>query len=139
MTSHTSGSLPSAQDDNPSYLESLAGLLGDGEPPPRGFERVFKVEGENVVWTCAGCGRTNDLRASGCPGCGLSFVATARRIADEETTERVQLPERVAGDTLRGMAAASGAGPLAIPLMLAAALVGIGKGVLRAVARRHHR
>jgi hypothetical protein len=37
------------------------------------------------------------------------------------------------------MAAASRAGPLAIPLMLAAAFVGIGKGVLRAVARRHHR
>jgi hypothetical protein len=125
-----------ARDDKTSYLESLSELLGAGEATPRGLERAVKVEGEEILWTCAGCGTDNGIRVNDCAGCGMSFVSTARRIADEETTERAQAGERFAADTLRRMAAATRAGPLAIPLLIATAIVGILKGVLRALHRR---
>lgn len=120
-------------DDRPSYLESLTELVGGGEAAPRGFERAVKVQGRGIVWTCAGCGADNDVGENACGACAMTFLSTARRIADDETTERARAGDRVAAETLRGMAAATRAGPLAVPLVIVTGIVGILKGVLRAL------
>jgi ribosomal protein L40E len=110
------------------------GLLGVDDES-QGLERVLKVEGGGLVLVCAGCGARNDVRTSACGACGRSFAATALRVADQETTERAQAGDRAAAQSVRSIAAAAGAGPLAALVVIAAAAAGLARG-LKGVMRR---
>jgi hypothetical protein len=111
-------------------------MLNVDEAGPRGLERVVRVEGDGIVWSCLPCGADNGIRASRCHRCGVTFASTARSVAREETNERAGRGERVAADALRAMAVAGRAGPLAIPLVIATGIVAILRGIVRALLSR---
>jgi hypothetical protein len=92
------------------YVDTTSGLLG-ADDESKGLERVLKVQGGGLVWFCASCGARNDVRTAAYSACGRSFVATARRIADEETTDRARAGDRAVAESLRNIAARRGPGP----------------------------
>jgi hypothetical protein len=116
-------------------VDAASGLLGVDDES-EGLERVLKIERGGLVWLCAECGARNGVRTSACGACGRSFAATARRVADQDTTERAQAGDRAAAQSLRSVAAAAGAGPLAALLVIAAAAAGLVRGLMGAMRRR---
>lgn len=73
----------------PSAREIMAGGLDvvAGDPHEGSDEALadaFVVAGGSVTWTCGRCGHLNEIRSSSCAGCGLTFVDSARKIADSE-------------------------------------------------------
>jgi hypothetical protein len=116
-------------------VDAASGLLGVDDES-QGLERVLKVEGGGLVWLCTECGARNDVRTSACGACGRSFAATARRVADRETTDRARAGDRAAARSVRSIAAAAGAGPLAALLVIAAAAAGLARGLMGVMRRR---
>lgn len=77
----------------PSISEIVGGGLDvlAGEPHEgfdEGIRKAFAIQGHVVTWTCSRCSHPNDITASACVGCGMTFVDSARALADAEMPKK---------------------------------------------------
>ena len=118
----------------PGAREMVAGGLDivAGEPHAGSDEALadaFVVAGKTVTWTCGSCGHLNEIKTSACAGCGLSFVDSARKIADSE------IPAKQSRSIMKAVGLVAGG---AVVMRLVAGLISpwAAAGVLGAAALR---
>jgi hypothetical protein len=108
-------------------LDLVAGDAHEGSD--EGIADAFVVTDSGVTWTCGRCGHLNEIKASACVGCGMTFVDSARKIASE------QIPGKQSRSIMKALGIVAGG---AVVMRLVAGLISpwAAAGVLGAAAVR---
>lgn len=126
-TIDTNAGAPRAREIVAGGLDVVAGEAHPGSD--EGLGEAFVVTAAGVTWTCARCGTLNQVDASDCSACGMSFTDSARRIADSA------LPAKQSRSILKAVGIVAGG---AVVMRLVAGLISpwAAAGVLGAAALR---